>query len=65
MARGPYCEHGRGCEETDLTPQFTMALTKVTKESHRDNPQPQFYCVKHRKKHPNVSPVSGHPIERR
>jgi len=65
VARGPYCEHGRGCERTDLSPQFTMKISQVTKESNRRNPQPQYYCGGHRSKHPNVSPISGQPIERR
>lgn len=65
MARGPYCEHGRGCEETDLTPQFTMKLTEVTKETVKKQPQPQFYCRRHRSKHPNLSPITGQRIERR
>jgi hypothetical protein len=65
VARGPYCEHGRGCEETDLTPQFTMKLTEVTKANTKTKPQPQYYCGKHRRKHPNVSPITGRKIERR
>jgi hypothetical protein len=65
VARGPYCEHGRGCKRTDLTPQFTMKLTEVKKENLKTKPQPQFYCGQHRSKHPNVSPVTGQEIERR
>jgi hypothetical protein len=65
VARGPYCEHGRGCEETDLTAQFTMKLSEVTKENIKTIPQPQFYCRKHRNKHPDVSPVTGQPLVRR
>jgi len=65
VARGPYCEHGRRCERKDLTAQFTMKLTEVTKTSAKKMPQPQFYCKLHRNKHPNVSPITGQPIGRR
>ena len=65
MARGPYCDHGRGCEETDLSPQFTMKLSEVTKRTAKIKPQPQFYCGNHCRKHRNVSPITGQKIGRR
>lgn len=66
MTRGLHCEH-RGCTSmsTDLRPQFTMALNRVAKENLKTHPQPQFYCRKHRSKHPDVSPIDGKPRERR
>lgn len=65
MARGPFCEHGRGCKRTDLVAQFTMPLREVTKANLKTHPQPQYYCGKHTSEHPNVSPISGQPIEGR
>jgi hypothetical protein len=55
--RGPQCDE-RGCVRTDLIPQFTMRVSDITKDSI---PQPQFYCKKHRGRHPNISPTTGVP----
>jgi hypothetical protein len=56
--RGPTCDE-RGCKRTNLTAQFTMKLKDVTKETYLREPQPQFYCEKHRELHPNISPTTG------
>lgn len=63
MARGTQCDHGRGCTKTDLFAQFTKPLYAVVKGDKV--PQPQFYCISHRSKHPNVSPTTGRPVGRR
>lgn len=55
-----WCDH-RGCARRDASPQFTKRLKDV--KGKRDQ-EPKWYCSRHRRYHPNVSPTTGKEVTR-
>jgi len=46
------------CDAIEVEAQFTMPLKQAIGLAKEDR-QPRYYCVKHRRKHPNYGAISG------
>lgn len=62
------CDH-KGCDSEDTTPRFTVSLKQIPhvrsrKRRQGDGRQPKWFCKKHRRLHPAVSPTGGERMHR-